>query len=520
MRKRFFSIFAFLAVFSSALAASLLSSPALSLEEPYVISDDVSMLAVGSGSPSYRYNPSTNTWQYNAFGSWVNLTSATDLSTMLNAYGIATLEDVTASSITVPDLVSSYSQYFGSYPYQYTRRVRNATSATSTSSLSSLTSLIATIGSDLQSDLVGVSGDSFLAADGTSSTQPGLLSVYSVMRSGFLGLSSNLGQFPFSYYRTAAGASQNSTLSTANNLSSLISIIGQDIQHDLTRAVGSNYLSSAGSVGQSEGVIPVVNVLSAGLMGLGNQLMDNQSSKPMLYYLNGNSGISSSSFSSIGNILSTLGQSLTFNQVTNSSFLSSSGQLIDGSYRNSAYITAQGLQALYSSLRGSYTNFAPITFLDYTDLSSMSPLESSNLMSLNAAGFESIQNLLATYLYSHGTNLDIEIRHGMEEQAEQFVQDFTQPDGKGTPSASDISDMANISGSISDSFKSSSTPADAFNQLSSSDNWLFFSQSVADELNPFQASRGLSRQVDVGDGYIDALQPQLDSIAGMVGNSW
>lgn len=182
-----------------------------------------------------------------------------------------------------------------------------------------------------------------------------------------------------------------------------------------------------------------------------------------------------------------------------------------------ADITADGFVGLASILRG-VNDGSPLLFT-YTRRNWRDNTEVENSYN-NFADFllnplDDIQDALASYLYSHGTDLDIDIRDNMGDQADQFVGDFTSPDGKGTPSAGQIGDVANVSGAVGDLGDNDASVADVFNQLGDDDNYSFFSASTQQELNPMYGQRALS-----DDGYVDFLDSHVRDFYSKVGSSW
>lgn len=181
-----------------------------------------------------------------------------------------------------------------------------------------------------------------------------------------------------------------------------------------------------------------------------------------------------------------------------------------------ADITADGFTGLASILRG-VNDGAPIEFT-YTKRSWEDNSESeetfNNLFQAILFPLDDIQDALSAFLFSHGTNLDIEIRDNMGEQADAFVEDFTSPGGAGTPSADQIDDTANMSSSIKELFSGSSTPGDAFSQLTDEGNYSFLSSETQAELNPFYSKARSADDVE------DNVTPRLNAILGGLGSKW
>lgn len=341
------------------------------------------------------------------------------------------------------------------------------------------------------------------------------------------GLGSVIGTFPFTYTRRVPGDSTGVTSTSVSSLASLIATIGYDSILSTVTYTGQPLLKADGSVSAATANTTITDVLSYGLIGLNTRLVSSFSTLDSIIMgptgsilFNDQIG-GSESISSLGAGLQRLNLNLL-------SWLASTGQVsILGTDGQSLTIndtdleldTRYGFLGLANLLRGSNTSSGvPMTFIDYTTgQPESSQIFSSSLFDLNASGFEGIQNLLALYLFSHGTDLDIKERENMEDQANAFVDNFTDPSGSGTPSVGNVSDTAGVSSGIKDVFSSSATAADAFNQLTYDENYSFFSSEVQNSLNPFYSSHSYSR---VDDDFIDYVHPKFDEILGGLGSSW
>lgn len=180
-------------------------------------------------------------------------------------------------------------------------------------------------------------------------------------------------------------------------------------------------------------------------------------------------------------------------------------------------ILSQSTRGLATILRGSPGNVATFSILDYKDLSSNETFEANNILDAIVGPFGMLQNQFATFLYSHGTDLDVEMRENMQQQADAFVDQFTSSSGSGTPSADNIGDTAGVSGAIKDSFSGDSTTSDAFTSLTDSESYSFLSSDTQRQLNPYFSE---TRSITGEEEYIDFVSPHLDAIFGGLGSSW
>lgn len=394
MFKSILSVLPVLSVVSLVLGASLFlqSYPQPStLELTYEISSDVVPYAVGQGSPPIRYNSSTGKWQRYVLGSWIDISGTPDFSTFLDSYDVATIADVHAASLTVPDVVDALGTYFGS-----------------------------------------------IGGIGFPNTN-----LYDTLTSIRSGIVSSIGNFPLTYARRFANA--NGTLSTSvSSLAQLLMTIGSDNQVNFLTGANPTYLDTNGAIQTSSNVLSLVTILRNGLLGLGSDLMGLTGQVSAAVFPYGNTSFVTQQFGSIGSLLasqySALSRALMF--TTGSLYLGPDGTQYTYAGNDSAlFALNRGLLGLASILRGQSGNPGNMTFLDYTDLSERN-VAAGDILDMLALGTQDIQNLLATYLFSHGTNLDIDIRHNMEDQAESFVDNFTSSSGPGTPSVSDVTDSA------------------------------------------------------------------------------
>lgn len=482
--------FLFLAIlsFSIIVTSSFVSSSVLSdYDYPYEILPDVSPLLIEPpvGSVQYRWNNGVLQANYGTSGRWDDVTSPVELLYMLNQLGVASLSDVPTQS----DYVEALKTYFGLVSFPVTRNVHYS-GVTEARTYSNLAFLLADMLSTLSYNQIGVSGY-YLTSEGNFQyfVNPNAATILSYGIDGlayFLGSGNN--ETPYSYLSSSGSVVDGHLVSylaaipigfagLSNNIKSNISDLGNDIfLHNGT--LSASGLFPVGYPGEDSGV-PRSNLA--------------------LY---------------LGDYLSAIQRPL----ITQNDYLYSDGLVFHNRELNNkglADITSMGFQGLATLLRG--TDGIPLNrrynSIDYkTNTVHTDNLD--NIFDLLLYPLTDIQNDLALYLYSHGTDLDIKERENMQPQAEQFVDDFTDPDGKGTPSVSNVSDAANVSGGIRDSFQSDSTVADIFTQISDDGNFGFFSSRTQSELNPMYNSRSYDNS------FIDFLSPHLSEIDSKVGSLW
>lgn len=398
----------------------------------YSVRNDVTPLVVDQPS-SFAWRVVNGSLQrQNGFGQWETANNL-GMSQFFNDYNIATLADVQAAVPTLPDLVSSYNQYFGNFPTVFSyRKLGQASNQTSTQ-FNSYLDLFSTFLQEWSLHYVTSARREYLGPDGSVLTVSNTSSQPSLMLYGMLGLSRNMigpnGSMLFDRYGSPNDFTVSSILGGLNAINyNLLSMYDTDLLTSILQADGT---------------------VSDDFNGM--------------------------------------------------------------HYLHALVVGDKGLAAV---MRGQSGNSPNMSFLDYSDLSSTN-VSANNILDMLALGFEANQNLLATYLYSHGTDLDIDIRHNMQQQANTFVEQFTSSSGQGTPSDSDISNTAGISGGFSDTFASSATSADAFNQLNNSGNWSYFSQDTANELEPNNQIATFNN-----DGYFDYFSQYLEDVRLGVGSTW
>lgn len=109
--------------------------------------------------------------------------------------------------------------------------------------------------------------------------------------------------------------------------------------------------------------------------------------------------------------------------------------------------------------------------------------EVTNLLDALALLGTSLQNPLAKLQYVLADDDDIAMKQANKENENQFKENFTG-DGEAAVKPSDIGELAGVSSSVKDTFGGAGSPADIFSVLNDSGSYLFFSQEVADELEP------------------------------------
>lgn len=465
----------------------------------YDIVSDVNPIAVPTTGTQFRFN--NGKWQqYSPSLGWYDMTNPVSLAYMLNQLGVA----------TVADIATGTNDYFGSPGWPVTVPVRNHGGNGWVQT--TYNSLSAELGGFLTSygynNVIGP-GTGYLFADGTVVQAASNIGQVAVFRHGLMGLGWLLGGAgaPSHTYLTSSGGSDSSSGSYLSSLT----------QGQLGLATLLKYSNSTLSSFSSSNHSDIRSLNNDLWAGYGVDVVSTR------YDVGGNANGVSQTWQSMGHLQSQMLSNLNRSLVSYHSYLDTDGStnLNSGqTMRATSDILADGFVGLSTILRGNSTGDV-LTF-DYTRRNyvdnTVSTLTFDNLFQTILTPLDDIQNDLASFLFSHGTDLDIEIRDNMTDQADQFVDDFTSPGGQGTPSAGQIGDTAGVSGSLKDSFSGSSTPADAFSQISDSGNYSFFSSQVQQELNPFYSSRSYS--FDDGDDIIDFVTPKLQEIFNGVGSSW
>lgn len=425
-----------------------------------ILDDAVPVLVEQPSSFAWRwYNGSLQ--RQNGFGTWHDVDSGTGMAQLFNDYDIATIADVQAAAMTISDMVSALQTYFSS-------------------------------------------GSPFVSQSGGQN----LPQILQTTRQA-------IGSFPYTATWYQSGGTGNVNSISVSSLTDLVNRALRILSYNQVAASGLPILRNDGSIVSSSVAWNDANVSMQGFAGLAQRLSGQTGSAQFDIFALGSG--TSRQVSTLMDALSAMNTSnISALTMSNGNVLYPDGvtQSITGRL-SLANINDYGFQGLATILRGASSNGVGIEWMDYTDLST-STSGYSYLFELNAAGFQNIQNLLAKYMYSHGTDLDIKERENMQPQADQFVEDFTSPSGKGTMSTGNMSDMANVSSSMGDNFKSDATVSDVFTQLGDGDNYSFFSSEVLSDLE----GQVPSTFSTYDDGYIDFLSPHLDQFREVVGSSW
>lgn len=457
------------------ITSSFVSSSVLSdYNTIYDVMSDVSYIDIvpPAGAVRYRWNNGVLQANYGTSGRWDDVTSPVELLYMLNQLGVASIDDIPTSQ----QYYDSLSQYFGTHSLPYSGSVfEPGGNGLSIHSYSDIFDFLSWNNHLLSYLFTTLPQWAYLNPMGGLTINPSNISFSGLTTNGFLGLGTLLG-----------GAS----------------------------APAYSHLTEDGMIsGISQ---PYLKSLNEAIIGLYNGVYSKSGS---YIYDPGQTAPFSVSFSDISSILRSYFQRLQLASVSQIGYLDIDGLLNsthDGQYVTLSDITASGFRGLGTILRG--TDGIPLNrrynSIDYkTNTVHTDNLD--NIFDLLLYPLTDIQNDLALYLYSHGTDLDIKERENMQPQAEEFVDDFTSSSGAGTPSVGNIKDTAGVSGSMKSLFESSTTPSDAFNQLGDDGNYGFLSSQTQQRLNPFYNPNARSF-----DGTVDYVTPKLQSIFGGVGSHW
>lgn len=521
---------------------------------------------------AWRIGPDGLLQRLNGFNNWSNATPYMGLNQLFNDYDIASNADVQAAieavAITVPDIVSALTEYGGQYgttgafftgPHLGTNGLFSSNTASvadaigqgflgftqmfrgsvtssnfvTQSYVSGNTSAVLDTYDNFWAALNGhlraiergnvlLTGNRYLSSSGNSVTDSVLVSTPYILGSGFVGLSTNLtGGSTQNYNRRTTGAGER-TQTTVSNLLQIQRLGFQDVLDGMFLSIGSGYLGSSGVRVTDQVYVGMPFILGSGFLGLSNNLTGGSSQT----YTRWTIGSTEQTQTSVNNLMQLTRLGFTdimsaMSTPVGTNMLNSTGITAATQTRNSlAAISSYGFAGLATVLRGSSGNVATIESLDWSQASGgvLAPgdkLESGNVLDLLALGFTKLQNDFAYYLYSHGTDMDITIRDNMQEQADSFVEDFTSPGGKGTPSNDNVNDTSGISDSLGSNFDTGATAADAFTQLGDGSNWLFFSSQVASEIEPGSMTRGYS-----DDGFVSVFDDHYNQIIEGLGSLW
>lgn len=476
------------------------STPDLSGYYIYSIDDDVVTYAIDSNDTQYRFNQSTGKWQvkYGNLAGWGDVNGYFYLTDILNSYGVLTANDLSGISteLGLPQQVDVYlSGRPGLNRYQAT----------------SLAQLLSIFGTYINQNQI-TNGD-YLSSDGSKVTNTVSMSSAFLLQNGLVGLARLLGNQDSSYKSlNASGYAYNSE--------------DKDYLRSLVRGqIGIASLLGGADAGITGNNKPYLQTIDDNIYNILLDIMGNTKLSPDDYVVGLPGAIPGLERSNIalylGDYLSAINRGVvSFGY----DWLGVDGTIQpnkDQLNLSMADVTTQGFLGLASILRGSNDPSGVIpwtyTMVDYTDMSTKESQVNSIIEAI-LLPIQDIQNDLAYYLYSHGTNLDIEMRENMQDQADAFVEDFTASGGQGTPSAGNINDTAGVSGGIKDTFASTATPADVFTSISDDGNYSFLSSETQKQLNPFYNN---TRSYSVSsDDFVDYVNPKIEEIKGGLGSSW
>lgn len=176
--------------------------------------------------------------------------------------------------------------------------------------------------------------------------------------------------------------------------------------------------------------------------------------------------------------------------------------LVDG-FWSSAYSGTLNAQFLGRSLIGTDRNTA-FTFIsiDADGNVTASTQDANNLLDALGIIGTSLQGPLAKLQYVLASDEDIAFKAAEKENLDT-AQDSFFGDGAGAVKPSNITDVAGVSGGITSTFAGAGSPSDIFTAGNSNENWNWFSQSVADELNGESVSLQSDDDLDgLLDGFV------------------
>lgn len=475
----------------------------------YEIVDDVGVYTIPKTGNQYRFANGKWYVKYSNLAGWGELQEPVYLIDLLNGLDIATTADVAAAGASTAGLT----EYFGatlSWPYSFNYWTTDGTGPTMSNPQGGAIQLFRLMLSAIQRNLLAINGY-YLDNTGTVRSITTNMDVAEITAEGFAGLGRfvipNLG-------RLLTGLNVQETPGSYNALSETGGVT----------SLTSPYLQglNSGMVGLASLLRNNTSVLSS-FSSANHQDFNNNFSRKYsnsIYYP-GRSGVDDITADfNIADTMSAYMSVMNRSLVTQLPYLNAVGvtQNAQGYIVGVADVLAYGIQGLSYNLIGDQQEDGyEYLSLDYKDLENPKSVYYKSILPLLAQSQSDIQNLLATYLFSHGTDMDVEIRDNMTEQAEQFIDDFTSPDGKGTPSTSEIGDVANVSGGIDDLGENDASIADVFSQLGDDDNYSFFSSSTQQELNPMYSQRSLA---DNDDGYVDFLDSHVREYFSKVGSQW
>lgn len=156
-----------------------------------------------------------------------------------------------------------------------------------------------------------------------------------------------------------------------------------------------------------------------------------------------------------------------------------------------------GIQGLATVMRGQSGSEISGSILSSSEVGEDGQLKATafkanNLLSMMSPLLD-VQNDLARITHVVADPVDQALKNANEDNIKEVTDKLTGDKGL---KPSDIGDMSSVGSQIGDMIAPDISVGDAFSQASSDEAWGFFSQSVADELEPQNAARARSRSVD------------------------
>lgn len=176
-------------------------------------------------------------------------------------------------------------------------------------------------------------------------------------------------------------------------------------------------------------------------------------------------------------------------------------------------ITREGFQGLASNLRGQAGSTVIYNLLNSQQELKKTVKRSNNILGAFAV-FDFMQNDLARLGYMFASPDDIQLKKDHQETSDEFANSFNPSSGAGV-SASDVGDMAGVSGSLSGNLDTGVSVGQAFDQMNDSSRFAFFSQECQDALNPFHSARALSRSGD--EDFVHFYDPDNSEFWALIG---
>lgn len=165
--------------------------------------------------------------------------------------------------------------------------------------------------------------------------------------------------------------------------------------------------------------------------------------------------------------------------------------------RNTVESLNYGILGLGSIMRGQSGSTIAGSILSSSEVDENGQLKATEFRANNLLSMMSplldIQNDLARITHVVADPVDQALKNANEDNIKEVTDKLTGDKGL---KPSDIGDMSSVGSQIGDMIAPDISVGDAFSQASSDEAWGFFSQSVADELEPQNAARARSRATD------------------------